>query len=367
MKKILMVGNTDFSIYIYRKELAQRLIDEGYQVFVSTPNGDRVPELLAMGCQFIETKVSSYGLNPLKEFLLIIKYFQIIRTTKPEVVLTFTIKPNVYAGFISRITKTPYICNITGMGSAVENGGILQKISLILMQIGMKKAKTIFFQNKSNLEFFSSKKIGEKNGKLLPGSGVNLTEHCYEEYPDEIKPIELSFIARLKKEKGIDLFIEAAKYYSNIRSDLIFNVAGFAAEEDYLDLLSDLDKKEVIVFWGKLLNVHELIKRSHCIIHPTYYPEGMSNILLEGAATGRPLISTNQPGCEEIIEDNETGYLINRNDLNDLIEKIQLFLNLSYEERKIMGIKGREKVEKQFNREIINNIYLNNINKISVI
>ena len=126
----------------------------------------------------------------------------------------------------------------------------------------------------------------------------------------------------------------------------------------------DLHEKRIINYWGKLINVHNLIKQSHCIVHPTYYPEGMSNILLEGAATGRPLISTNQPGCAEIIDDGVNGFLIKKNDLNDLILKVEEFINLNYEQKVNMGKAGRIKIEKEFDREVISNIYINLIAKL---
>ncbi len=367
MKKILMIGNTDYSIYIYRKELVQSLISKGYKVIISSPNGDRVPLLKKMGCEFIETNVSSYSINPLNEIKLLINYIGIIKENKPDVILTYTIKPNVYGGFASKITKTPYISNITGLGSAIENGGFLKLISILLLKISLSKAKVIFFQNESDKVFLNKKQIGLDNGILIPGSGVNLIEHQFEDYPTESNPLQFSFISRLKKEKGLELFIEAAKYFTKKHSDIIFNIAGFAGDEKYHGILLDLHEKRIINYWGKLLNVHNLIKQSHCIVHPTYYPEGMSNILLEGAATGRPLISTNQPGCAEIIDDGVNGFLIKKNDLNDLIQKIELFIKLDYDQKVEMGKVGRIKIEKEFSREIITNLYVKYIENYSTI
>lgn len=357
MKKVLMVGNTDFSIYIYRKELAQRLLDEGYQVYVSSPTGDRVPELLAMGCQFIETKVSSYGLNPFKEFLLLLKYFQIITTIKPDIVLTYTIKPNVYAGFISRITNTPYICNITGMGSAVENGGILQKISLLLMKIGMKDAKTIFFQNQSNMEFLTNKNIGKENGKLIPGSGVNLTEHQYEEYPDEENRINILFIGRIIQPKGVDELFEAIEFIRKKYSNKVhFHICGSSSKK-YDKKIQKLNEYEEVSYYGKVKNIHDYIKECHAVLLPSYH-EGMANVLLEAAATGRVILASRIPGCIETFDENISGIGFAPKSSKELIYSIEKFINLSHNKKKNMGKAGRQKIQKEFSREIVTIQYM---------
>ncbi len=364
MNKILMVGNTDFSIYIYRKELVKRLIDEGYEVYISAPKGNYVTDLETIGCKFINTNLSTHGLNPIKEIAVLIQYFFIIQKIKPTTVLTYTIKPNVYAGFICRITRTPYIVNITGLGTSIENGGFLQKIALSLLKIGTKKANKIFFQNKENLEFIIENGIGIGKQRLIPGSGVNLVEHKYEKYPKENIPLQFLFIGRIIKSKGVEELFELISYLEkNHEKNFHFHICG-AMGRQYIERFYEIIKSDSISYYGKVKNIHPYISQSHLIILPSHH-EGMANVLLEAAATGRPVIASNIPGCIETFDENITGISFTVKNSESLIKAVEKFISLSHEEKKIMGINGRKKVEREFNREIITNAYIEEIQNIN--
>src|SRR5437868_10651112 len=186
MAKILVMANNDGGLYKFRKELLEELVKSN-KVYVSLPYGDFVPMLKEIGCTFIDTPINRRGTNPITDFKLLMKYKNIVKKIKPDVVLTYTIKPNVYGGLACRMSKVSYIANITGLGSAVENAGLLQKITLFLYKISLKKAKCIFFQNKENEEFFNKKRITCGNHRLIPGSGVNLKHYTLLKYPNDEK------------------------------------------------------------------------------------------------------------------------------------------------------------------------------------
>lgn len=167
--KVLILANNDIGLYNFRKELIEKLIELKYEVYVSLPYGDRVNDLINMGCEYIETDVDRRGTNPIKDFKLFNKYRKILKDVKPDVVLTYTIKPNIYGGIACRIKKVPYICNITGLGTATENKSIVQKIILSLYRIALKKVKCCFVQNEENLQFLKKNKFtSEEKYQLIP-------------------------------------------------------------------------------------------------------------------------------------------------------------------------------------------------------
>lgn len=362
--RILVLANFGMGLYNFRKELLEELIKQNNEVYISLPNDEYVPKLESLGCKFINTSVSRRGTNPITDFKLLMNYNKIIRSIKPDVVLTYTIKPNVYGGLACRLANVPCIANITGLGTAVENGGLLQKITLFLYKISLKKSKCVFFQNKENEELFTKKKIINGNHRIIPGSGVNLNHYTLLDYPSD-KNINFLFISRVMKEKGIDQYLDAATSIKNKYPNTTFRIVGFC-EETYEEKLKDMQDKGIVEYHGKQSDVREFHKISHCTIHPTYYPEGMSNVLLESSACGRPIITTNRSGCREIVDDGINGYVIKEKNSQDLIDKIEMFLSLNYESKRLMGLAGRKKVEKEFDRNIVVNEYISMIRSIDM-
>ncbi|MYL30776.1 glycosyltransferase [Halobacillus halophilus] len=361
--RILVLANFGMGLYNFRKELLKELIKNNHEVFISLPKDEYKPKLEEIGCEFIDTPVSRRGTNPITDFKLFMNYKKIIKEIKPDIVLTYTIKPNVYGGLACRVTKTPCIVNITGLGTAVENGGVLQRITLYLYRISLKKVNCVFFQNEENKKtLIKSKAIVGKN-MVLPGSGVNLEHYNLMEYP---KPqvVNFLFISRIMKEKGIDQYLEAASYLKQKYSNVNFHIVGFC-ESEYKNKLTNMQDKGVIEYHGKQSDVKRFYEISHCTVHPSYYPEGMSNVLLESAACGRPIITTNRSGCGEVVDEGVNGYKVKPENSNDLIEKMEKFLNLSYETKVKMGLSGRRKVEIQFNRRTVIDTYLAEIHNIT--
>lgn len=362
MKRILLIGNHDIVIYNFRKELIERLLEEKFEVYIALPYGNKVDLLVEMGCHFINLPIDRRGTNPIKDFSLLMKYIKTLKKIKPDIVLTYTIKPNIYGGIACRIMKTPYISNITGLGSAVESNRILQRITVFLYKIAFKKVRCVFFQNTENQQFFVDRNIACLAHRLIPGSGVNLEHFQYLEYPSD-DTIEFLFIARVMKEKGIDQYLETAEYITSKYPNTKFHVLGFC-EEAYEATLKELSDKNIIHYHGLQSDVRVFLQRSHCTIHPSYYPEGMSNVLLESEACGRPVITTNRSGCKETVDNERTGYIFEARNVGDLIDKVEKFILLSNDEKKQMGINARKKVEKEFDRKIVIDAYIDEMNKI---
>ena len=354
--KIMIFANNSAGLYKFRKELLMKLVCN-HKIYLCVPDDKFIEPLASLGCMIIPCKLlDSHGTNPFKDLGLLMWYEQVLRKTKPDIVFTYTIKPNIYGGMACQRVHIPYLVNITGLGTAVENSGFIQRIALLLYKKGLKGAKKVFFQNAENRDFMVKKHIIKGPYDLLPGSGVNLNEYKVLEYPaGDI--IEFAFIARIIKEKGIEQYLEAAEEIRKKYPKTVFHVCG-SCGQGYTTKLNDFQKRGIIIFHGSVRNIISIYKVSSCIVLPTYYPEGLSNVLLESCASGRPIITTNRSGCREIVEDGVNVYIVKEKDSKDLICKIEKFLMLSIMERKEMGIAGRRKVERDFNREIVIKKYL---------
>ncbi len=357
-KVILIICNNDAGLYNFRLELIEKLIKDKNRVVISLPNGNRVADLVNLGCEFIETDISRRGTNPIRDFGLFIKYIGILKAVKPDMVLSYTIKPNAYGGMACQLLKIPYMANITGLGTAFENGGLMQKFAINLYKIALRKAKKVFVQNSRIMDFLEDKKIALGRHELLPGSGVNLDRFTSLEYPND-DVIKFVFIARIMEEKGIDEYLEAADYIKQKYKNTEFHICGFC-EDEYKDKLNELTQNNNVVYHGSVKDIREILKCMHCTVVPSYH-EGMSNVLLESAASARVCICSDIPGCKEAVEHGITGYTFEVKNSDALICSIEKFMNLSYEDKKQMGLNGRKKMENEFDRNIVINKYIKEI------
>lgn len=360
--RILILTNIGIGLYKFRKELLEELVKEN-EVFFCVPNDEFVKSIEKIGCQFIDNPLlDRHGTNPVKELKLISFYKRLLRKIKPDIVFTYTIKPNAYGGIACASLGIPYVANVTGLGTAIENGGLMQKVGLILYRMGLRKAQKVFFQNTENRDFMVSNRAVKGAYDMLPGSGVNLKQYEVFPYPSG-DTVDFVFIARVMKEKGIDQYLDAAKEIRKRHPETRFHICGFC-EQDYEEQLKKLNNNGTVIYHGLVSDMTEIYKIISCTVHPTYYPEGLSNVLLESAASGRPIITTDRSGCREVVEDGINGYVVKQQDSRDLIEKLEKFLNLSVNERKTMGLAGRAKVEKEFDRQIVIRKYMDEVERI---
>lgn len=362
MKTIVVLSNHHAWTYNLRAEILERLIKEGYRVIVVVGYGKKVEDLKKMGCEFIDIPFDKRGKNPFHDFGLFIRYFKLLKKIEPDVVLSYTIKPNLYGALACRILRIPCIANITGLGTAVEYPGVLQKVLLSLYKISFKNIYQVFFQNTTNRDFLVKHKIVSDNYELLPGSGVNVTKFSPIKYPSD-GTTDFIFISRVMKEKGTDEYLDAAIYLTKKYPNVKFHICGIC-DDEYEERINELHKQGIINYHGMVDDVRAYLSITHCTVLPTYYPEGMSNVLLESSAAARPIITTNRPGCREIVDDGINGFIVKEKDSLDLIEKMIKFIELPYEKKVSMGQAGRCKIVKQFNRQIVVDKYLTAINRL---
>lgn len=348
--KILILANSSSGLYSFRKELISRLLLDN-EVIAITPDSGSWMELEEMGCKLFNIPIDRRGINLIADMKLMYRYLSILRREKPELVITYTIKPNIYGGIVCRFLNIPYAMNITGLGTAFERGGILTKFVTILYKIACKKAKVVFFENSANKGIFLEKKIIVKEQAcLLNGAGVNLEKYPLAEYPRE-ETIKFLFVGRVMEEKGINELLRAMKRLISDGVKAELHVLG-EYEEDYKELIETYEQEGWIHYHGYQKDVRPFIHTSHCFVLPSWH-EGMANTNLECAASGRPVITSNIPGCKEAVIDGVSGYLSERKNAENLYCVMKKFIQLSYEDRKEMGIKGRKHMEKYFDKKII--------------
>lgn len=350
-KKYLIITNHSYMLWQFRKELIEELLKDG-NVSISTPFVGHEDDFKAMGCKMICTEVDRRGINPLTDLKLYKEYYGMLRGEKPDMVITYSIKPNIYAGFACRQLGIQYCVNVQGLGTAFQKEPIATIVT-VMYKIALKKAKTVFFENTANAQkFIDNKIIPDNKVTVLNGAGINLDKYSYCEYPSEENGIHFLFVGRIMKEKGVDELFEAITHLKKQYGEkIIFDMIGFF-EDEYKEKVEQMSERNLIKFYGFQENPKSFYEKAHCIILPSYH-EGMSNVLLEAAATGRVIITTDIPGCREAVESGKTGMLCEAQNSSSLECAIEKIIKMSEEERKEMGVLGRKKMEEEFDKQVV--------------
>lgn len=363
--KILILSNYANGLYLFRKEILLAFLEKGYETIAAVPTDENCRKLEELGVRVIPAEFERRGNNPVHDGKLFLRYLALLGQEEPDIVLTYTIKPNLYGGLACRLKRIPYLVNITGLGTALERPGMLAKILLKFYRLSAGKASCVFFQNEGNRQFMADQGIGRDKSRLLPGSGVNLKEHPFMPYPSEQDGIGFLAVLRVMKDKGVEEYLAAAEKITGEDPQVSFTLVGEYEEETrgvYEPRIEELSKRGVIRYLGHIDNVPEVMAKSHGIVHPSYH-EGLSNVLLEAAACGRPVLASNVPGCRETLRENVTGLLFEPKDTDSLAEAIRKFLRLTEEQRREMGRQGRQYVERTFDRKTVIDAYFEEIRK----
>ncbi len=368
---IALLTNNDDDIYCFRKELIEDIINAGYEMLVSCPDGEKFELMKHVEYRYDNPDIDRRGTNIVADFKLFLHYFRLFVKNKPSVILTYTAKPNVYAGIAAYILGIPCISNVTGFGSVLNESGSKQKIIMSIFRFAFRRSTCVMFQNSTNMRLAEETGMVKGEHKLIPGSGVNTDRYPLQPYPDggngkDGEKVVFNYIGRILHDKGVDDYIEAAKRIKAEYPNTEFNMLGFIepTEMHYEAELSALEKEDIVKYRGSLKDIKSFVTASHATIHPSTYGEGMSNVLLESASSGRPIISTDNPGCMETFVDGETGLIYHGGDVDALCEQIKKFLAMPNEDRKSMGEKGREYIKKNFSRDIVIKAYLEKINSL---
>lgn len=370
-KLIALLTNNDDDVYCFRKELIEALIADGFEMLISCPDGPKFELMKEIPYIYDNPDIDRRGTNPIKDFGLMMHYRKLFKQYRPAVVLTYTAKPNVYASIAAHQLGIPVINNLTGLGSVVNETGLMKSFIMWLFKQAYQKSACMMFQNETNMNV--AIKAGMVKGKyrLIPGSGVDTDRYPLQPYPEggdgkSGEPVVFNYIGRILHDKGVDDYIEAAKRIKKDYPMTEFNLMGFIepTEIHYEKDLKELEEKGIVIYRGSLKDVKPYITRSHCTIHPSTYGEGMSNVLQESASSGRFLITTNNPGCQETVENDKTGYIYQGGNVDALVHTIERFLALPNSQRKLAGELGRKRMEEKFSRKIVIKAYQEEIARI---
>lgn len=356
-KTVLILSNHFVTLFFFRRELIERLIGLGYRVCISMPEDERNSFFEELGCQVIVTPMSRRGINPAEDLRLIMEYRRIMRELKPDVIFSYTIKPNIYGAMASNALQLRQVCNVTGTGATFLKESPLSAVARVLYRASLRRAYRVFFQNRGDRDYFVSHRMVRDNWELLPGSGVNLQRHALRELPQG-DTVSFIYVGRIMAVKGVDEFLECARQIRQRHPDTRFYMAGFVEEPRLEKLIGEYGREGVVEYLGFQEDIDHWIGACHCTILPSLGGEGVPNVLLESAAIGRACIASRISGSEDVVDDGHTGYLFTPGNAADLIDKVERFLSLTAEERRAMGLAGRAKVEREYDRETVIARYL---------
>ena len=308
-----------------------------------------VDPLVAAGCIFHDTPIDRRGINPVTDFGLLRQFRKLVKQLRPDLVITYTIKPNIYGGMVCRMLGVPYAVNITGLGTAFQKDGLLKKLVIALYKFSLKKAKVVFFENSGNRQVFLDEDIipSEKTC-LLSGAGVNLEKFTYAPYPDG-DVTQFLFIGRVMKEKGVDELFDAVARLRSEGFSCELDVLGYY-EDDYAAMIRGCEAAGWLHYHGFQNDVRPFIEKAHCFVLPSYH-EGMANTNLESAAMGRPVITSDIPGCREAVVEGVSGLLCQSQNADSLYDAMKRFIALPNDARARMGKAGRQHMENVFDKK----------------
>lgn len=354
--KIVIVLNTSWNIYNFRMNFIRTLQLEGHEVHTIAPVDKYTPFLEAAGCIHHNINMDIRGANPLKDIALIFELRKVYKKLRPDVILHYTIKPNVYGTLAASMLRIPVINNVCGLGTVFLKNNLTSLIAMALYKLSFRFANKVFFQNNEDRELFLSKGLVAKEATdLLQGSGIDLDHFKPAEF-ERNKKFTFLLISRLISDKGIFEYISAINQLKARGVDLKFQLMG-PADPDHkrgikTDVINEWIRSGTVEYLGTTDDVRPFIHAADCIVLPSYR-EGTPRTLLEAASSAKPIIATDVPGCHQVVEHGVNGYLCKLKDANDLADKMEAMSKLDDATLERFGQNGREKVVADYDEHLV--------------
>jgi len=362
-KQIVLIGPLLRNLVNFRGELIEKLILEGNNVTLVSSDAASDNPLMPKGTNGYIVEVDRRGTKAIKDFKQILAYYNILKRTKPDVVLLYTTKCAIYAGMACRWLNIPYIVNNSGLIDMSTMRKPVEHILRILYKVGYGGASCMMYQNNYERNYLNGILGKDIRYIDIPGSGVNLEKFQYTLYPSQDDGIIFNYVARIAKFKGIEEYLECARRIHTKYPNTRFRIYGNYEESGYKDIIDVLSNKKIVEYKGRKQYMIPEIASCHAVIHPSHY-EGLTNVILEHGAMGRVCIASNIPGCKEAITNSVTGYLFPMGDVDTLVDVVEKFINQPHHKKVEMGLLARAKMEKEFDRKMVTQIYLNEIKRI---
>ncbi|WP_420024773.1 glycosyltransferase family 4 protein (plasmid) [Cereibacter azotoformans] len=364
---VLITVNAAWNVMNFRRPVLEGLIARRHRVTVLAPHDDKVADLQSLGAWYVPLTMDCRGLNPLRDAALILRLFRQFRTVAPDVVLSYTIKNNIFGALAARWTGVPFIPNVSGLGTAFLSGGALQRVAETLYRMAFRKLDTVFFQNSEDRDLFVERRlVRPEQARLLPGSGIDLDRFAPTPLPEG--PPTFLMIARLLRDKGVLEYVEAARQVRASHPDVRFQLLGAADTENRtaigIEAVREWQAEGAIDYLGTSTDVRPQIAAATCVVLPSYR-EGAPRTLIEGAAMARPLIATDVPGCRSVVDRGRTGFLCEAKSPESLAEACRRFLALPREAQIAMGTAGRQKMEAEFDQKVVVAAYMDAIERVT--
>jgi len=362
--RIAIVLNTSWNIYNFRMNFVKALLAEGHEIHTVAPHDDYTHYLTEVGCIHHDLKMDSRGANPIKDFLLVFELLSAYRKVKPDVILHYTIKPNVYGTLAAAILRIPSINNVCGLGTIFLKTNVVSSIAIALYRFAFRFPKKVFFQNPDDRTLFIDNKLVNSDvTELIPGSGIDLSRFVPSDFKRNQK-FTFLLVSRLISDKGVHEFIEAIQQLKAAGMDAKFQILG-AKDPSHkrgikLKVIDEWISSGTIEYLGTAKDVRPFIQQADCIVLPSYR-EGTPRTLLEAASIAKPIITTDVPGCHQVVIDGYNGLLCKLKDATDLAQKMRTMANFDDEKLRTMGLNGRKKAELEFDETIVINKYLRTI------
>lgn len=358
---ILITANTAWNVAHFRKPVISALLADGHSITVLSPPDDNAPTLVDMGCRFIPLWMDAASLNPFRELMLLLSFWRIFRSEKPDAVLSFTIKNNIFGAIAARWAGVTFIPNITGLGTAFLSGPVFQWIAEGFYKYAFRNLDTVFFQNTDDLNIFLERDLtSDHQARLLPGSGIDLDHFALGPLPPAGTPVTFLMIARLIYDKGVREYVEAARLVKQEFPDARFRLLGPLDVENRTAVdevtLRNWVSSGRVEYVGSTHDVREHIKAAHCIVLPSYR-EGCPRTLLEAAAMGRPLITSDVPGCRSVVDEGVSGVFCEAKSAESLAQAMRRLILTPSTVLNQMGKASRSKMEREFDEDIVVSAY----------
>ncbi|KAA8596473.1 glycosyltransferase family 4 protein [Vibrio cyclitrophicus] len=363
LKTVVITSNTSWYLYNFRKNTILALIKEGYRVVAVSPKDDYSQKLAELGAEYQHIEIDQGGTNPVKDVGTFFGFLDLYRKIRPDVVLNFTPKNNIYSTLVASLLGAKSVNNIAGLGMVFINENITAKLARFLYKISQPRAHTIFFQNNEDRELFAKHRLAPLDiTDRVPGSGADLTRFSLSPSDDD-GVVRFLLIARMLYDKGIGHYVEAARELKSKYGDKVeFCLLGFLDVNNPSAVskveMSAWVEEGIVNYLGTSDNVEAEIAKVDCMVLPSFYREGVPKSLLEACAMGKPIVTTDNVGCRETVDDGINGYLCELRSTSSLVEKLELMINLPHAQRLSMGEKSRIKVENEFDEQIVINKYL---------
>lgn len=363
MAKIVLISSKDNNFYNFRSEVILKLHELGHEVVLVCPYGKKIDFFTERGCRFVPLEMDRRGTSFLNDFKLIMGYRKIFKQESPDIVLAYTGKSSAYGGMVCRWMRIPCIINNAGLVDKKYYSPLVGFVLEVLYRVGFKKAACMMYQNTQERDYLNKVLKNKVHYRDIPGSGVNVSEFTYQEYPENDDSITFNFVGRVVLIKGIEEYLSCAERIKSKYKNTRFLIYGDYDDEKYRERIEKLQAQGIIEYAGVKVDMKPYIGAAHADIHPSYY-EGMTNVVLEHSACGRPCIGSNVPGVMDGIDDGVTGYVFKVHDVDSMVAAVERFIQLPHSRKVEMGKAARKKMEKEFDRNIVTNIYLEEINRI---